>query len=412
MPPRKASSSSSKPRTAKTTTAIASTAPPSQSDMPSTEAHLGLIIECLTFNPRIYIDGLTHLATEGVYERGLELEKSILAILKEKGVADAEHEAERGTHKMKTLIDNCLDHVFDTLELYSYKQVFGITTRQASNMVLPHHAGLDLRRGEGDDHERESRELEERQRELTRKLNAAKSTSHALNLALEASTRQMNRARSVHSKLAYLLGDYASEETGGIQATVQHLVDAIQIIRSQRSPLLINLEELRAVDPLGKALIHSTSSLASGSEPEDKAGIAGAGAGAGAGAEEVEPWSAGREGYLRWQTQRMLSSSRRSMGGAAAGYEGGDTTLGGSGGDTSMLASGKGRKRKSGMGTGADESMTSAARRGRPSVALHSTDDGMEGEEVGKTGEMERLANLMSHRPTSAAKGSGDLKRS
>lgn len=73
---------------------------------------------------------------------------------------------------MKTLIDNCLDHVFDTLELYSYKQVFGITTRQASNMVLPHHAGLDLRRGEGDDHERESRELEDRQRELTRKLNA------------------------------------------------------------------------------------------------------------------------------------------------------------------------------------------------------------------------------------------------
>lgn len=95
MPPRKASSSSSKPRTAKTTTAIASTAPPSQSDMPSTEAHLGLIIECLTFNPRIYIDGLTHLATEGVYELGLELEKSILAILKEKGVADAEQEAER-----------------------------------------------------------------------------------------------------------------------------------------------------------------------------------------------------------------------------------------------------------------------------------------------------------------------------
>jgi hypothetical protein len=76
---------------------------------------------------------------------------------------------------MKTLIDNCLDHVFDTLELYSYKQVFGITTRQASNMVLPHHAGLDLRRGEGDDHERESRELEERQRELTRKLNAVSS---------------------------------------------------------------------------------------------------------------------------------------------------------------------------------------------------------------------------------------------
>lgn len=63
--------------------------------MPSTEAHLGLIIECLTFNPRIYIDGLTHLATEGVYELGLELEKSILAILKEKGVGDAEQEAER-----------------------------------------------------------------------------------------------------------------------------------------------------------------------------------------------------------------------------------------------------------------------------------------------------------------------------
>lgn len=249
----------------------------------------------------------------------------------------------------------------------------------------------------------------------------------------------------MHSKLAYLLGDYASEDTGGIKATVQHLVDAIQIIRSQRSPLLINLEELRAVDPLGKALIHSTSTLGSGSETETKAALAGAGAGAGAGEEEAEPWSAGREGYLRWQTQRMLSSSRRSMGGtAAAGYEGGDTTLGGAGGDTSMLASGKGRKRKSGMGAGAgaDESMTSAARRGRPSVALHSTDDGMEGEEVGKTGEMEvstashcpsflflaslaeprspatytrpaqRLANLMSHRPASTIKGSSDLKRS
>lgn len=80
------------------------------------------------------------------------------------------------------------------------------------------------------------------------------------------------------------------------------------------------------------------------------------------------------------------------MGGPTGGD--GDTTMG----DASSLnlkPSSQGRKRKSGA----------AAIGGRASggAALSSQDDGMDGEEVGKTAELEKLANLMHNRGTATS---------
>ena len=47
---------------------------------------------------------------------------------------------------LMTLFENALDHMFDTIELWSLKSVFGITSQQADHLTLLHHRGLDLRK--------------------------------------------------------------------------------------------------------------------------------------------------------------------------------------------------------------------------------------------------------------------------
>lgn len=313
-----------------------------------------------------------------------------------------------------TLLENALDHVFDTLELYSLQSVFGLTTRQASHIVLPHHAGLDLR-SRGQSHaatsntaQSESTELSQRQRVLNRKISAARATSHALTLALQASQRRLTRIRGVHALALTLLGPQASSLSQGedkdqhpssIAEATTRLGHAVSVIKANRAPLLAGIDKLRNLDPLGEALIHSTSSLGSmdeaAAETKPKAGQT-----------ADQPWSSGREGYLRWQTERMLSSSQRSMG---AGVE--SSTEEGSGdvisaGDASYQDRKGSRKRKSALAGAGDDNLSAAASKGRPSVPLHLSEGGMEGEEVGKTGEMEQLAALIQRRPVAAAEGS------
>lgn len=197
----------------------------------------------------------------------------------------------------------------------------------------------------------------------------AKATTHALNLALDASNRRLQRTRSIYTTLLTLIGA-SKDSNGAVGLAATRLQHGVQIIKDNRDPLIANIEKLRAVDPLGKALIHPTSSLDAGQEQHADDSV-------------DQPWTAGREGYLRWQTQRMLASKRASLGGA--GDEAlGDTTVG----DASAvnLKGAAGRKRKSGA---ADESMRRASR-GRTSMPLHpAADDGMDVEEVGTTGEME-----------------------
>lgn len=218
----------------------------------------------------------------------------------------------------------------------------------------------------------ESTQLSARQRELNRRISAAKSTSHALSLGVAASERRLARVRAVHNLTLTMLGRDAATaqpDEDVIADAADRLSHAVEVIKAQRDPLLDGVKRLKEVDPLGEALIHSTSKLETGGADDANAEDTKPQAGR-------EPWSSGREGYLRWQTERMLSSDRRT----GAGGDDGDVTVG----DTSTIGKGPGsRKRKSNARDG------DVARRtgGRPS--LHSTEGGMEGEEVGKTGEME-----------------------
>ncbi|CAO1628398.1 unnamed protein product [Parajaminaea phylloscopi] len=380
MPPRKSAAATARsPALARSTTVIAS-APPTRPDVPSTDAHLGLLIEHLTFNPRAFIDALVYVANEALYRIGEELEPRAAKLITEHGNLDADgaaREAEKGTHSMMTLLENALDHVFDTLELYSLQSVFGVTERQAHHMVLPHHAGLDLRQPRSQDGvgstgaAQESTELSERQRDLNRKINAARSTSYALTLAVQASERRRVRMDTVHARLLSMLGE------GQLGERAARLLEAVDIMKSHREPLIAGIEKLRSIDPLGKALTHPTSVLQGGG-PADP--------GPSSADDADAPWSSGREGYLRWQTQRLLSSSRQ-----AQNDEAGNETV-------AALSQPANKKRKSILDVRGDR-----RRSGRPSIAMHSSDGGLDGVEVGAANEMEKLANLLQHRPSSQA---------
>lgn len=359
MPPRPASSSRTK------TAVLASTTPNTRPDIPSTDAHLGLLFEHFTYNPRAYIDSFIYKCNECLVKRGQELEASLLAVLPA-GDHDA-HDAEadtkreevaaRATFSLLTLLDKAVDHISDILELYSMQHVFGVTKTQTEYIVLPHHDGLNLI---GTEAQEESRELDEKQRELNAKLNAAKATQHALTVALEASKRRVARTRAIRETLLDILS-LKDDNAGGISASAQTLQTAIAKMNPVRGELLDALDDLRAVDPLGKSLVtNRTPFVVAKNEMDDK--------------KQRQPWDQGREGYLRWQTQRYLSL-----------FTAGDSTPGK-------------RQRGQGQGDDADDDAKTPAKRrasARKSTTLHDAQDGMVGDEVGQTGEMERLAGLL-----------------
>lgn len=106
MPARKSSASSSgatrpppKKAPAQSTTIIASGPSSSKlADAPSTDAHMVLVVEFLTFNPRAFIDALVYVANEALYQLGEQFEPKVYGMLKDAGSAseeEAQKEAER-----------------------------------------------------------------------------------------------------------------------------------------------------------------------------------------------------------------------------------------------------------------------------------------------------------------------------
>lgn len=325
-----------------TTATISSTStatpPPTQS---STDAHLSLLFEHFGYNPRAYIDSFIYKASECLVSHGEELEASLLTLCKDDGT-----QAAQATFSLLTLLDKAVDHIADILELYSMQHVFGITQRQAEWMVLPHQEGLELR---GTEAEEEARGLDETHRRLSAQLSAARATQSALQLAVLASRRRLAKSRALRTVLV-------AATTTDI-ATAARKLDASVISTSSAKPLyhalLTSLQVLRGTDPLGRPLFAAASGRKheSAAEPLD--------------GDSLRPWDKGREGYLKWQTQRYLA-------------------LAGSSSSTSDAVT-AGQKRKS----------IHAHTAPRKSTALHEDEEGMAGEEVGHTGDMEHLARLL-----------------
>lgn len=354
MPPRASSSSSSAPagvKTAALTPSSGSLASSASPDAPSTDLHVGLLFEHFSYNPRQYIDAFIYKASEVLNQHGEALEADLLTVLPPDDATTTttsrNEVAASATFSLLTLLDKAVDHVSDILELYSMQHVFGITPRQAQWMVLPHQAGLNLR---GNEAQRESEALDREYAKLNRQLNAAKATQHALALSLEASQRRVERTRAVRGALLAALGISGGQGDGDVDLSkrAHRLDDSITTIAPLRRALLRSLAELRSVDPLGKSLV-PVKRKRKRSTADD-----------GDGDEHVveQPWDQGREGYLRWQTQRHLLRNTVDADAVAA----------------------RGRSSP------------------RKSIALHEAQDGMQGDEVGSTRDMERLAALLHQR--------------
>lgn len=83
-------------------TTVISSAPPSRPDVSSTDAHLGLLIEHLTFNPRAFIDALVYVANETLYKLGEDFESKAAKLIEERGDVDPEQAAQEA-EKVSTL---------------------------------------------------------------------------------------------------------------------------------------------------------------------------------------------------------------------------------------------------------------------------------------------------------------------
>ncbi|PWN91478.1 hypothetical protein FA10DRAFT_265335 [Acaromyces ingoldii] len=294
-------------------------------DQSSTDEHLELLTEHFGFNPKSFIDSLVYVSNEHLYIMGEKFHELVKAQLKKRPNGDAE--AEQGVHAILTLFENALDHTFDTLELYCLKSVFGITSRQARYITLEHHRGLDLRlaeektKGKGSSSKlsakEESEALSERQNELERKISAARAVRHSLALANAAADQRLARISKVVDRFSFLVGDEGAADVETPLASTLPL--AARKLRTDTSALLKALHELRATDPLGASL----NPLQGGRE---SAG------------ETTEAWEKGREGYLAWETGRILAKEKKE------GNSTGDAT------PPAQRAEGKKRKQSSEVG--------------------------------------------------------------
>ncbi|PWN48931.1 hypothetical protein IE53DRAFT_332893 [Violaceomyces palustris] len=307
-------------------------------DIPSADANIQLLTEHLGFNPRAYIDSLVYLANEHLYNLASGFEEYAQEELKE--VEGGDLEAEQGVHAILTLLENALDHTFDTFELYCLRAIFGITPRQASVLTLPHHRGLDLRpasakesgnteiRGDSERPRKssdpgvaqdensafeESHRLSETERAVRRRLNAARSAHHALNLAKQVAATRLSRTKDFQARFALLLRstdrsedvvDGASETSGaatGLPVAVSHQARKLRV---DAATLLRALKALRQEDPLGGPLFErwkegsSMGNLETGDPDNDGSGV------------EPRAWEKGREAYLNWEAERIIGKAK------------------------------------------------------------------------------------------------------
>lgn len=294
-----------------------STKAPPQKEEASTDAHLELLTEHFGYNPKSFIDALVYLSNEHLYSIAVEFEAVISDLLKD--VDGGELEAEQGIHGILTLMENALDHTLDTFELYCFRSVFGIRSRQARYMTLDHHRGLDLRtsatggkakKGVMSANER-SYQLGETEDSLKRQIAAARATQHKLLLAQNATTESLNRMVQLADRFsAILYAEPATDSKSTVPVLTETLGQHARKLKADTIPLLKALGELRAADPLGAPLYSGSASATKGGTGDAEADEENAA--------DVRVWERGREPYLNWEVDRILAKSKRGGAGAAA----------------------------------------------------------------------------------------------
>lgn len=310
-----------------------------QKEEASTDAHLELLTEHFGYNPKSFIDALVYLSNEHLYSIATEFENVVLDLLKH--VDGGELEAEQGMHAILTLMENSLDHTLDTFELYCFRSVFGIRSRQAKYMTLDHHRGLDLRtrqpgassssKGQNKSARKSvagtptaasasqrSYQLGETEDSLKRQIAAARATQHKLVLAKNATQESLNRMLDLAERFSAIL--YA--DSNDVSACGSHVKSTMSVLtetlgqharklKADTIPLLRALQELRSTDPLGEPLysggVRAGDKEAGDADADDDAVVA----------TDVRAWEGGRENYLNWEADRIITESKRS--GAATG---------------------------------------------------------------------------------------------
>ena len=306
-----------------------------QDDEPSTDSHLDLLTEHFGFNPRVFVDALVYAANEHLYSIGGQFEAFVKkqlktsvkkALKREKEAKNDSNKcnkessrnnstlakmtatqidaaAERGVHGVLTLMENALDHVFDLLELYCLKTVFGIKPSQAQAITLKHHRDLDLRTAEervadGDSlsAQEECIELERREAEMQQKLEKARKTRHALRIANLIADQNLARTNKVANTFAFMIDD------SGI-ASDSSTPQLAKKLRYDAQGLMDALDHLSSTNPLGPSLINADKANAM-NEREKKAVMDASGASE----KDKKAWERGREAYINWEMDRIIKS--------------------------------------------------------------------------------------------------------
>ncbi|CDU24929.1 related to MTW1-component of the MIND kinetochore complex [Sporisorium scitamineum] len=322
-------STSAAPASAEAGPSTSSKQQPVQKEEASTDAHLELLTEHFGYNPKSFIDALVYLSNEHLYSITTEFENVVMDLLKD--VDGGELEAEQGMHAILTLMENSLDHTLDTFELYCFRSVFGIRSRQAKYMTLDHHRGLDLRTKQSTTAASSSKsqaksarkslvgastsisanersyQLGETEDSLKRQIAAARATQHKLLLAQAATQESLDRMLNLAERFSSILYHNTETQTA-VPVLTETLGQHARKLKADTIPLLKALRELRSADPLGAPLYSGTT----GAGNKD----VGDGEGDDDGVADVRAWERSREGYLNWEADRIIAKSKR--GGAAS----------------------------------------------------------------------------------------------
>ncbi|KDN53544.1 hypothetical protein K437DRAFT_252905 [Tilletiaria anomala UBC 951] len=271
-------------------------------DAPSIDAHIELLTEHFGFNPKGFIDKLVYAANEHLYFLAEHFEKSLIQAMEgtvaARNETQAEQEpeyviaAEKSTHKVLTLFENALDHMYDTVELWTLVNVFGVTSRQAQHITLTHHRGLDLRNDNGVTSAIvQDKVLSRKEQRLRAKIAAARQTADILDRAIATTSAQHARAAALEDHFDFVL---QSKSGTTILASLQ--ADSLKKVRADASAVCKDVSGLRELDPLSKSLAPPRSAK------DDEEG-----------AEQGFDGS-NRDAYLYWEVNRALEEQRKAGG--------------------------------------------------------------------------------------------------
>ncbi|WFD00676.1 hypothetical protein MYAM1_003428 [Malassezia yamatoensis] len=268
----------------------------------ATERHV-ILTEIFGVHPRALVDALVVSANEHLYILGEKLEDQVRDALRER--MNADQDAERGSHAIMTLMENVIDHIMDTFELYCLRSIFVITPEQSRRITLAHHRGLDLRPAivsptaqdapfnEQDSHldkELDWQEVLEKENQLRRQITAARLTQHRLAQAERAAKLRWERTNTLKSAYAFLSKEWLvpSKDTSALASAHQ--------IREEVPRLLDALAQLRRTEPLRACLLPALSE----ETYENQSSI------------DKSEWEKGRNEYLNWESHRFIAHTKRS----------------------------------------------------------------------------------------------------